>query len=129
MIEMISLFHVLVADNLQELKEFYEIHFGFQAVYYEADFYVHLLHPATGSQLGFLVPDHPTQPEFLHSVASSQGMVISFEVRDAATALETARQAGLDIVFDLTVEEFGQTHFMVKDPAGFIVDIVENHAQ
>jgi len=66
------------------------------------------------------------QPEFLHPVAKADGMVISFEVDNAATAYDQAKKAGLDIVYELKEETWKQTHFMVRDPAGLVIDIVED---
>ena len=129
MIELSSMFPVLVASDLDALKDFYQQHFGFQAVFFDASFYLHLLHEDSGAQLGFMVPDHPSQPDFLHTLASTQGMVISLDVQQAEIAFQAAVQSGLDVVFDYKVEDFGLTHIMVKDPAGFIVDIVEHHEQ
>ena len=86
-------------------------------------------HPGSGIQLGFMAPNHPSQPEFLHSVAGTQGMVISFEVPSAKIAYDAVMKASLDVVFDYKVEPFGLTHFMIKDPAGFVIDVVEHHEQ
>lgn len=129
MIEMNTMFPVLVTEELTSLKHYYEENFGFECQFFDAEFYLHLLHPKSGMQLGFMVPNHPTQPSFLHSVAGKEGMVISFDVPNAKVAYDTLKKAGLDIVFDYKVEVFGVTHFMVKDPAGFIIDIVEHHTQ
>ncbi len=129
MIQLSAMFPVLVAKDLTSLKAYYEKNFGFESQFFDADFYVHLCHPASGIQLGFMVPDHPSQPEFLHAMAGKQGMVISFEVPNAKNAYDRLKKAGLDIVFDFKVEEFGLSHFMVKDPAGFVIDIVEHHQQ
>ena len=126
MIEPSAMFPVLVSENLAELKNFYTTHFGFQAVFYDAEFYLHLLHPGSGAQLGFLVPDHPSQPESLHPAAASDGMVISFEVADAGAAFAAAGEMRLPVVMDLKQESWGQTHFMVRDPGGFVIDVVEH---
>ena len=80
MIDLTSLFPVYVAENLDQLKEFYTAVFGFNAVFFDAGFYLHLLHPESGAQLGFLFPNHPSQPDFLHGLAHQGGMVISLEV-------------------------------------------------
>lgn len=129
MINTIAMFPVLVADDLGKLKEFYEAHFGFIAEYYQDDFYLHLLQPESKTQLAFMVPNHPSQPEFLHPTASTMGMVISLEVANAKAAYDIARQSKLDISFDYKAEEFGVAHFMLRDPAGFILDIVEHLEQ
>jgi len=129
MINAIAMFPVLVANDLKKLKEFYENNFGFITEFYQDDFYLHLLQPESKIQLAFMVPNHPSQPEFLHPTASSMGMVISFEVENAKDAYEKARQSGLNISFEHKVEEFGVAHFMIRDPAGFILDVVEHLEQ
>jgi len=126
MINPIAMFPVFVVDDLARMKAFYETNFGFVSEFFQEDFYLHLLQPDSKAQLAFMVPDHPSQPVFLHSAASSTGMVISLEVTGAKDAYEQARQAELDIVFDYKTEAFGTAHFMVKDPAGLVVDIVEH---
>lgn len=128
MIHTIAMFPVLVANDLAKLKVFYEGNFGFIAEFYQDDFYLHLLQPESKIQLAFMVP-HPSQPEFLHPTASSLGLVISLEVDNSKDAYEKARDLGLDISMNHKVEAFGVAHFMVRDPAGFILDIVEHLEQ
>ena len=67
-----------------------------------------------------------SQPGFLQPTAQADGMVISFEVANATAAYAQAKKDGLDIVFELKEEPWKQTHFMVRDPAGLIIDIVED---
>lgn len=126
MIEINEIYPLFVTANLTELKEFYGKHFGFTAVFFEADFYLHLLHPGSGHQIGFMVPDHPSQPAFLHSATSNIGAIISFDVPDAKAALQTAVDAGLNIVLEYTEEPWGQNHFIIRDPQGLLIDIVEH---
>lgn len=127
MIQPFAMFPVLVANDLAQLKSFYEEQFGFKVEFYQQDSYLHLHHEESKIQLAFMVPNHPSQPEFLQSRASSTGMVISLEVAKAKSAYDDAREAGLNITVDLKVEEFGVTHFMVTDPSGFVIDILEHH--
>ena len=125
MIEIDAMFPVMVAANLDEQKAFYESVFGFQAVFYDADFYLHLVSPSSGAQLGFLRPEHPSQPDFLQPLMSADGYVISFEVKDAAHAYAEAQNMHLSIAMDLKDEDWGQRHFMLEDPEGFRVDLVQ----
>lgn len=125
-IKPIAMFPVFVAPDLAEMKAFYENHFGFIPEFYQEDFYLHLLHPDAKAQLAFMVPDHPSQPAFLLPCASPEGMVISLEVTDAKRAYEQAVAAELDLVFEYKEEAFGIAHFMLKDPAGLVIDIVEH---
>lgn len=126
MIEIEAMFPVMVTDNLDAVKQFYETVFGFNTVFYDPNFYLHLVSPSTGAQLGFLLPNHATQPEFLHPIMSSDGFVISLEVKDAVMAYSEAQRMNLSFAMDLKQEEWGQIHFMVQDPAGFRVDVVQH---
>ena len=126
MIEIEAMFPVMVAPDLEALKQFYETVFGFNAVFYEADFYLHLVSPNTGAQLGFLLPNHSSQPAFLQGIMPTNGYVISFEVKDAALAYEEAKNLELNIGMEIKEEVWGQVHFMLLDPAGFRVDVVQH---
>ncbi|MGC9492247.1 VOC family protein [Vibrio genomosp. F10] len=128
MIEFSAMFPVMVAVDLEKIKTFYETFFGFQSVYYQQDFYLHLVSMDTGVQLGFLVPDHPSQPEFLHRLFDPQGYVISLEVPNAVAAYEQAQSLNMTFSMPLKEEEWGQIHFMVEDPAGINIDIVQHKA-
>jgi len=126
MIEIEAMFPVMVTPNLDSVKQFYEAVFGFNAVFYDPNFYLHLVSPSTGAQLGFLLPNHDTQPEFLHPIMSADGYVISLEVKDAVQAYAEAKNLNLSIAMHLKEEVWGQIHFMLQDPAGFRVDVVQH---
>lgn len=126
MIEIEAMFPVMVTSSLDTVKQFYEDVFGFNAVFYDPDFYLHLVSPGTGAQLGFLLPGHDTQPEFLHPVMTADGYVISLEVKDADKAYVEAKNLDLTVVLQLKEEAWGQKHFMLQDPAGFRVDVVQH---
>ena len=126
MINSKATFPLYVTDRIAQQKAFYTTHLGFDAVFYDENFYLHLLNPGTGAQIGFMLPELGNQPEFLHAKAAPEGQVISFEVDDIEGALSYAESAGLDITFALKNEDWGQRHFMVRDPAGFILDIVKD---
>lgn len=126
MIDIQAMFPVMVVSELEAVKAFYEAVFGFNAVFFDKDFYLHLVSPGSGAQLGFLIPGHASQPEFLHPLMQAEGYVISLEVADAAQAFDEAKKMNLEIVMDLKEEVWGQIHFMVKDPAGIRVDVVQH---
>ena len=119
-IDIDAMFPVMVVSDLAQIKAFY-------AVFYEPNFYLHLVSP-TGVQLGFLVPDHPSQPTFLHTALAADGYVISLEVKNAALAYTEANRLQLNVVLPLTEEAWGQTHFILQDPAGIRIDVVEHVA-
>ena len=126
MIEIEAMFPVMVTLDLGAVKQFYESVFGFNAVSYDPEFYLHLVSPSTGAQLGFLLPNHATQPAFLHPIMSTDGYVISLEVKNAALAYEEAKNMDLNIIMQLKEETWGQIHFILQDPAGFRVDVVQH---
>ncbi len=126
MIEINEIYPLFVTSNLTELNEFYSTHFGFTAVFFDPKFYLHLLHPDSGHQIGFLLPNHASQPAFLHSASPNIGSVISFDVPDAKIAWQQALDSGLNIVLDYVEESWGQNHFIIRDPQGLLIDIVEH---
>ena len=126
MIEIDAMFPVMVTADLATVKAFYESVFGFNAVFYDADFYLHLVSPNSGVQLGFLVPDHASQPDFLRPLMSPDGYVISLEVKDAHRAYAEAQSMGLMMAMELKEEAWGQVHFILQDPAGFRIDVVQH---
>src|SRR3954464_6597150 len=53
-----------------------------------------------------------------------RGVLVSFEVDDAAAAARQARAMAAPVVVALETE-LGQHHFMVLDPDGAVVDVIE----
>ena len=119
-----TIYPVTITSKLDENKTFYKDVFGFSVVF-EADWYVQLLHEPSGVELAFLKPNLDNQPKQLHAEFDGKGIIYSLEVEDAAKEYEKIQQTSADIFYPLTAEEWGQTHFMLKDPAGVIVDVVQ----
>ena len=119
-------FPVLTTTKLIECRDFYTRHFGFTVVF-EADWYVHLA-AETGIQLGFMQPNHPTQPDFLQAAYGGSGLIYSFEVDNVDQEYEKFKKSDILILLHVRTEEWGQRHFMIKDPSGMIIDVVQ-HAQ
>ncbi len=126
MIEFKAMFPVMVVEDLNAIKSFYESVFGFHAVFYDSDFYLHLVSPSNGVQLGFLVPHHESQPSLLHAKMVSEGYVISLEVSDATVAYDQIMGLNIDVAMPLKEETWGQRHFIIRDPAGIHIDIVQH---
>lgn len=121
-----AMFPVLATAKLPQQQQFYQQNFAFETVFYEEGFYLHLVQPSSNIQLGFLQPNLNNQPAFLQHAANSQGIAISLEVEDAEHAYEQATAKQLEIALPLKDEEWGQRHFIVVDPAGFYIDIVQH---
>lgn len=124
MIEVASSFPVFIVKDIPAAKAFYTAHLGFHLAF-DGEWYVHLV-TESGVQVGFLLPDHPTQPAIFHKPYSGEGALFNLEVEDADKAYAFAKKQSLKIVHDLVSEDWGQRHFCVEDPNGVILDIVES---
>lgn len=51
-----------------------------------------------------MVPEHSSQPDFLHVEVATHGMVVSLEVKSAQSAFELDRELGLNFAFFYRVE-------------------------
>ncbi|MEQ8604750.1 MAG: VOC family protein [Marivibrio sp.] len=113
---------VLMTDRVAETAAFYRAHFGF-APLFEVDWYVHLQSTADASvNLAILQGDHETIPE--EGRGRAAGLLLNFEVADAAAEYERLKGAGLPIKLALRDEPFGQRHFITADPNGVLIDVV-----
>ena len=124
MISTLSSFSVFTVKDLAAAKSFYTGHLGFN-VAFENDWYLHLM-TDSGVQVGFLLPDQPTQPPIFQVPYSGEGVIFSLEVEDADTAYSEALQRSLDVVLELRSEDWGQRHFALRDPNGVYIDIVQS---
>ena len=123
MIEPKSSFPVFTVKDLGTAKSFYIQHFGFDAVF-SNEWYLHLV-SKSGVQVGFLLPEQPTQPSIFQHPYSGSGVIFSLEVDDADSAFSTAKSKSLNIVLELRSEDWGQRHFCIEDPNGIHLDIVQ----
>ena len=123
MIKPNSSFPVFIVESLGKAKSFYVDHFGF-GVAFENEWYLHLV-SESGIQIGFMLPNQPTQPEIFKSAHPGNGVIFSLEVDDADSSYSEAVEKDLDVVLELRSEDWGQRHFCVKDPNGVYLDIVQ----
>ena len=52
-------------------------------------------------------------------------MLLSFEVPDATAVHAALAAKGLPMLLALRDEPFGQRHFITRDPAGVLIDVIE----
>lgn len=120
-----KVYPLLITDKLKECAAFYGEHFGFTTVF-EQDWYVHLVHEESGAELAFMIPGAENQPKELHPGFTGEGMVYGFEVEDAEREYKRlSSKKGISMIVELKDEEWGQRHFIVRDPAGVYVDVVQ----
>jgi len=121
---MINKLHPLtITEKIGETAEFYKTNFDFEEVF-TSDWYIQLAHK-NGAEIAVMAPKLPNQPDFLREAYAGKGVVFTFETEDATSAYETLKQKGLDFKLELRDEEWGQRHFILEDPSGVYVDIVQ----
>ena len=124
MIEPISSFPVFTIKDLNAAKSFYTEYFNFDVVF-SGDWYIHII-SKSGIQVGFLLPNQPTQPQIFQQPYLGEGVIFSLEVEDADAAFADTKSKSLNIVFELRSEDWGQRHFCIQDPNGIYLDIVQS---
>jgi uncharacterized glyoxalase superfamily protein PhnB len=122
-----DLYPLITTPALFEARDYYVTHFGFD-VAFQASWFVYLVGQADGDSRGatlaFMHPDHPSIPPGPESF-DGRGMIITIEVADATAAFDRLSTAGAPIIHPLTDEAWGQRRFMTRDPAGVLVDVVQ----
>lgn len=122
-----DLYPLITTRALFEARDFYVGHFGF-AVAFEATWFVYLVGKpdgeSRGATLAFMHPEHPSNPPGPERF-DGRGMIVTIEVADAAAAFARLSSGGASIVHPLTDEAWGQRRFMTRDPAGVLVDVVQ----
>lgn len=119
-----AIYPVTITTKLEECKKFYQDLFDFEAVF-EADWYIQLLHKKSGVELAFMLPNLDNQPKELHAEFDGNGVIYSLEVEDVTTEFDRIKQQSASVICPLTTEEWGQTHFILRDPSGVYVDVVQ----
>ncbi|MBF0678475.1 MAG: VOC family protein [Devosia sp.] len=117
-----SLYPLIQVRNVAATSKFYRDHFGFTPVF-ESDWYVQLRGPsAAGHELAVIAYDHDSIPP--EGREPTRGVILSFEVEDAAADAARLEAAGVRIAQPLRDEVFGQRHMIVADPNGILIDII-----
>ena len=114
---------VIMTDRVAETARFYVDNFRFVSRF-DSGWYVHLQSSEDERvNIAVLQGDHETVPAEGRGRVS--GLLINFEVADVDAEYERARAAGLPILLALRDEEFGQRHFITRDPSGVLVDVIK----
>jgi catechol 2,3-dioxygenase-like lactoylglutathione lyase family enzyme len=118
-----SLFPDVCSDDPAASRDFYRALFGFEAVF-ENSWYVQMQMPARPAvQIAFVRREHDSVPKPWQ--VRPQGVLVTVELDDVDACHARARALGLEIVYPLVSEVWGQRHFMVTDPNGLLVDVVQ----
>lgn len=120
-----SYYPVLMTRDVAATADFYQRHFGFEALF-SADWYVHLQSREAGAPVSLAVLDgsHETIPQPARDAAAA-GVLLNFEVDDVDAEHERLMAAGLTLRLPLRDEAFGQRHFIVQGPDGVLIDVIQ----
>jgi catechol 2,3-dioxygenase-like lactoylglutathione lyase family enzyme len=118
---------LITVTALEDSRDFFVKHLGMSLVF-EASWVVMLARKEGGPiVLGLMTADHPSNPPGPETFGG-RGMILTLQVEDAAKAFVDAQKLGAPITYGLTKEPWGQRRFMVRDPSGILVDVVEHIA-
>ena len=98
-------------------------HFGFR-VEMQAEGFVSLARDDAGMNVVFLSQGLPTMPSEQRDLHAT-GIIIAFVVDDLEGELARLESEGVEITMPLTVEEWGERAFQVRDPNGVIIQLVD----
>lgn len=117
-----SYYPVLMTGDVAGTAAFYIKHFRF-AYEFDAGWYVHLRSTEDrGVDLAIVQGDHETIPE--EGRGRVAGLLINFEVKDVDAVHARLVAEGLPILRSLRDEDFGQRHFITRDPNGVLIDVI-----
>lgn len=112
----------IVTDKMSETKEFYTQVLGFD-VHFENEFYL-LLGTKSGSQLSFLLPDHPSQQPLFRPAFTGKGVYLTIDVEQVDEVYTAIKAKGIVPQIEIRDEPWGDRHFAIVDPNGVGIDIV-----
>ena len=114
---------VLCTQNIPETVDYYATYFDFQETF-EAEWYVSLRMRARPEyELAVIDSVHESMPECARK--SIQGLILNFEVGDVDLEYARIRDAGLPVLKEIKSEDWGQRHFITRDPNGVLIDVIQ----
>jgi len=117
-----SFYPVLMTQDVAATAAFYQTYFGFQPLF-TSDWYVHLQSTEDAAiNLAVLDGSHGTIPAQARGQVA--GLLLNFEVEDVDAFYERLTAANLPILLPLRDEDFGQRHFITRDPSGTLIDVI-----
>ncbi|AWZ10444.1 MULTISPECIES: VOC family protein [unclassified Streptomyces] len=112
----------LTVEDTNASSTFLTRHFGFQETM-AADGFASLSHP-DGPHVVFVRRGLEVLPEGLREQRAA-GVLLAFTVADLPAEYERLRAEGVTILMEPRVEPWGERVFLVSDPNGVVVEIVD----
>ncbi len=118
-----SFYPVLMSNQIEATRNFYVNYFGF-AVVFESDWYVSLKSADERHELAFVAYTHETVVADYQKPV--QGLLLNFEVADVDAEYRRLIEGDkLPLRRQLLTEGFGQRHFIISDPNGVLIDVIQ----
>jgi uncharacterized glyoxalase superfamily protein PhnB len=115
----------LTVDDVDASRDFLVDHFGF-TVQMADDGFASLARDDVGMNVVFLRRGLPTLPEDQRE-ERARGLILAFVVEDLEGELARLTAEGVVVTMPLTVEEWGERAFQVRDPNDVVVQLVDWH--
>ena len=117
----------LNVDDVAASSAFLTKHFGFREEM-AADGFASLARDDAGMNVIFLRRGLPTLPADQRD-DHARGLILAFVVEDLEGELARLQAEGVTITMPLTVEEWGERAFQVRDPNDVIIQLVDWNGQ
>lgn len=116
----------ICSTDLAASKAFYAGLFGF-TVAYDSDWFVQLLAPDTGLEIGLIAEGHDIVPKGVAQQAG--GVYLTIVVDDVNTVYAKAQQLGIEVKQAPELMPYGQKRMLILSPEGVMIDVSspENH--
>lgn len=119
-----AIYPVLMTDRVEESRRFYAELLDLDLAF-DSDWYVQLISAGTDkAQMGMVESGHESIPAAFRDPAEA-GFLVTVEVEDVDSVFERAVLQETPIELSLRDEEWGQRHFITRDPNGIAVDVVK----
>lgn len=120
---MARFYPTLVSDKIVSTINFYEDYFGFVPTF-EKEGYA-LLQSASDPEscIAVFAKDHNCVSGLEQSV---QGLILSLKVDDIEATYDALYMEGLELYKGLGTDIHGSRHFVVYDPNGILVNVIDN---
>lgn len=110
---------------MRESKDFYVRLFDCDVLYEGEDDWIVLLQLG-GSELAFMRPDLPGQSSLFRPAFQGQGIWVAVDVDEVDAEYARIKSLGVPIEVELRDEPWGDRHFVIVDPNGIGVDVVQH---
>ena len=113
----------LTVPDAAKSGEFLARHFGFH-IEMQAEGFVSLARDDAGFNVIFLSQGLETMPPDQRDLHAT-GLILAFVVDDLEGELARLESEGVTITMPLTVEDWGERAFQVRDPNGIVLQLVD----